>query len=185
MPSCSSRILRSFSSAVVAQPVLDGRELRDVKLPIRVELVYHPDKRGLDLILGQVRCLAAGLVFELVIALPDNPAVFVVAVPDLRAVPSAAAAAADLPGEYGGPAVFRIAGSLGENILHQRKLLWRDDGRVAVFHIVLRDGAVIGHGLFCQEIRREGLLKQSTAFVLFVFQDAAHRAFVPFLPASR
>ena len=46
---------------------------------------------------------AAGLVFELMIALPDDPAVFVVAVPDLRAVPPAAAPAPDLPGEYGGP----------------------------------------------------------------------------------
>ena len=81
--------------------------------------------------------------------------------------------------------MFWIAGSLGENILDQRKLIRRDDGRVAVFHIVLRDGAVIGHGLFCQEIRCESLLLQSTAFVLFVFQDAPHRAFVPFLPAGR
>ena len=72
-----------------------------------------------------------------------------------------------------------IAGTLGEYILDQSKLLWRDDGRVAVFYIVLRDGAVIGHGLFCQEIRRKGLLKQSTAFVLFVFQDAAYRALIP------
>ena len=109
----------------------------------------------------------------------------VLAVPDLRAVPSAAAAAADLPGEYGCPTMFWIAGSLGENILDQRKLIRRDDGRVAVFHIVLRHRAVIGHCLFCQEIRCESLLLQSTAFVLFVFQDAPHRAFVPFLPAGR
>ena len=61
-----------------------------------------------------MRRLAAGLVFELMIALPDDTAVFVVAVPDLRAVPSAAASAADLPGEYGRPAVFRISGSHGE-----------------------------------------------------------------------
>ena len=71
MPSCSSRILRSFSSAVVAQPVLDGRELRDVKLPVCAQLVHQPDECGLHLILGQVRRLAAGLVFELGIALPD------------------------------------------------------------------------------------------------------------------
>ena len=68
-------------------PVLYGGELRDVEFPVRVQLVHHPDERGLDLILGQVRCLTAGLVFELMIALPDHPAVFVVAVPDLRAVP--------------------------------------------------------------------------------------------------
>ena len=60
-----------------------GDELRNVEFPVRVELVHHPGKRGLDLILGQVRCPAAGLVFELMIALPDDPAVFVVAVPDL------------------------------------------------------------------------------------------------------
>ena len=36
-------------------------------------------------------------------ALPDKTAVLVVAVPDLRAVPPAAAPAPDLPREYGGP----------------------------------------------------------------------------------
>ena len=104
------------------------------------------------------------------IALPDDPAVLVIAVPDLRAVPSAVATAPDLSGEYGRPAVFRIAGTLSENILDQSKLLRRDDGRMAAFHIVLRDGAVIGNSLFCQEIRRESLLQQSTAFVLLVPQ---------------
>ena len=79
---------------------------RHVEFPVRVELVHHPDERGLDLILSQVRCPAAGLVFELMIALPDKTAVLVVAVPDLRAVPSAAAPAADLSGEYGHPTVY-------------------------------------------------------------------------------
>ena len=41
-----------------------GDELRHVEFPVRVELVHHPDERGLDLILSQVRCLAAGFVFE-------------------------------------------------------------------------------------------------------------------------
>ena len=45
-------------------PVLYGGELRDVEFPVRVQLVHHPDERGLDLILSQVRCLAAGFVFE-------------------------------------------------------------------------------------------------------------------------
>ena len=93
---------------------------------LRIDSLPRRRESGLDLILGQVRCLAAGLVFELVIALPDNPAVFVVAVPDLRAVPTATATAADLPGEYGRPAVFRIAGSLGENILFQSFLILLD-----------------------------------------------------------
>ena len=83
-----------------------GDELRNVEFPVRVELVHHPDKRGLDLILSQVRCPAAGLVFELMIALPDKTAVLVVAVPDLRAVPPATATAADLSGEYGHPTVY-------------------------------------------------------------------------------
>ena len=83
-----------------------GDELRHVEFPVRVELVHHPDERGLDLILSQVRCPAAGLVFELMIALPDKTAVLVVAVPDRRAVPSAAAPAADLSGEYGHPTVY-------------------------------------------------------------------------------
>ena len=83
-----------------------GDELRNVEFPVRIELIYHSDKRGLDLILRQVRCLAAGFVFELVIALPDHAAVLVVAAPDLRAVPSAAAPAPDLSGEYGHPTVY-------------------------------------------------------------------------------
>jgi len=90
----------------ITEPVLYGGELRNVEFPVRIELIYHSDKRGLDLILRQVRCLAAGFVFELVIALPDHAAVLVVAAPDLRAVPSAAATAANLPGEYGRPAVY-------------------------------------------------------------------------------
>ena len=92
----------------VAQPILDGRELRDVKLPVRAQLVHQPDERGLHLILGQVRRLAAGLVFELGIALPDHSAVLVVAVPDLRAVPAAAPPAANLPGKKGRSAVLWI-----------------------------------------------------------------------------
>ena len=111
----------------VAQPVLDGRELRDVKLPVRAQLVHQPDERGLHLILGQVRRLAAGLVFELMIALPDDPAVLVVAVPDHRPVPPAAAATPDLPREDRGPAVLGIAGALCEDILHQCKLRGIDD----------------------------------------------------------
>ena len=92
----------------VCQPILDGGELRDIKLPVGIELVRHPDERGLHLILGQVRRRAAGLVFELMIALPDDPAVLVATVPDLRAVPSAAAAAPDLPREDRSPAVLGI-----------------------------------------------------------------------------
>ena len=67
----------------VGQPVLYGGELRDVEFAVRVQLVHHPDERGLDLIFGQVRCLAAGFVFELVVTLPNDPAVLIVAVPDL------------------------------------------------------------------------------------------------------
>ena len=111
----------------VGQPVLYGGELRDVELPIGIELVYHPDERGLHLILGQVRRRAAGLVFELMIALPDDPAVLVVAVPDHRPVPPAAAATPDLPREDRGPAVLGIAGALCEDILHQCKLRGIDD----------------------------------------------------------
>ena len=85
-----------------------GVELRDVKLPVRAQLVHQPDERGLHLILGQVRRLAAGLVFELGIALPDHSAVLVVAVPDLRAVPAAAPPAANLPGKKGRSAVLWI-----------------------------------------------------------------------------
>ena len=90
----------------ITEPVLYGGELRNVEFPVRIELIYHSDKRGLDLILGQMRRLAAGPVFEFVVALPDHAAVLVVAVPDLRAVPSAAATAADLSGEYGHPTVY-------------------------------------------------------------------------------
>ena len=79
-----------------------------------------------------------------------------------------------------------IAGTLFENILYQLELVRVNDGRVAVLHIVLWNRAVILHRLLRQEIRRIGFLKQSAAFVLFVFQDAAHRTFVPlFLSAWR
>ena len=110
----------------------------------------------------------------LLIALPDDPAVLVVAVPDLRPVPPTAAATPDFAGKDRGPAVLGIAGALGENILHQSELLRRDDGRVTVFHIVLRHCAVIGHSFFRQEIRSVGFLEQSAALVLLVPQ---HRGF--------
>ena len=48
----------------ITEPVLYGGELRNVEFPVRVQLVHYPDERGLDLILSQVRCLAAGFVFE-------------------------------------------------------------------------------------------------------------------------
>ena len=45
--------------------------------------VHHPEKSGFQLILAQMRRFAALFVFELGVALPDDPAVLVVAVPDL------------------------------------------------------------------------------------------------------
>ena len=74
-------------------------------LTIRQELVIRFEELGLDEVFRQVRGAAFAFTLKLVIALPDHPAIFVRAVPDLRAKVVAAVAADQAAGKNGLAAV--------------------------------------------------------------------------------
>ena len=74
-------------------------------LPVRQELVVRFEELGLDEVFCQVRGAAFVFPLKLVIALPDHPAIFVRAVPDLRAEIMAAVAADQAAGKNGLAAV--------------------------------------------------------------------------------
>ena len=61
-------------------------------------LIGGPEEQFFYFILGECRC-GAFLAVELVITLPDDLPVGVVAMPDLRPVPTAAVSALDLTGK--------------------------------------------------------------------------------------
>ena len=120
------------------------------------------------------------------IALPDNPAVFAVGMPDLRAVPLAALSAAYLTGEKMDAAVSPTAAfSTLQFLLNQLKHLRLDDGFVVALHIVLRNLSLVDLFLFGEEIHRVALLKKRIAFVFLIGEDAANSSCVPFILAAR
>jgi len=85
------------------------------------------------------------LTFALVITLPDDPAVFVVGVPSLGAIPAAAVTTFDPTGEKVDTAVPPSAVlSLLQLTLHHLENLWLDDGLVVALHIILRNFPLIG-----------------------------------------
>jgi len=96
---------------------------------------------------------------KLLVALPDGAAVLAVGVPYLGAV-KAAAVAADDAGAKNAVAAVAMAQPLPahELGLHLVKLLWVDDGLVALLNVILRDLALVDLHLFLQEIYREPLL---------------------------
>lgn len=122
---------------------------------------------------------------EFVIALPDDLPVGIVAVPDLRPIPTSAVAALDLAGENADRALavpaFFAGGHQG---LHHLECLRIDNGLVVVLDIVLRDFALVGLFLLGQEVDREGLLQQRIALVLFVREDALDVTGVPVVLAA-
>jgi len=88
--------------------------------------------------------------------------------PDFGAVPLPTASAFYLGGENGASAeALRLAPQVDE-VLQPVEHLRFDYGRVAVFHIILRDRAVILHILFSEVILRVALLEQGAAFVFFI-----------------
>ena len=148
-------------------------------------LVCGPEEDVLQLILGERRC-GAFLTLELVIALPYDPAILVVGVPDLRPVPTAAAAALHPAGEdadRAAPVLSRLPG--GHKDLDCLEGIRRDDGFVVVPDVVLRDFTLVVLFLLCQEVHGIGLLEQGIALVFLVRQDAANVAGVPVILPSR
>lgn len=124
-----------------------------------------------------MRCGAPLFAIVFPVATPDHAPVWIVGVPHLAPVKTAAIAADDHTGKTtGAVAVFRFSLSLSHLILHQVKHLGRDNGGVAVFDIVHRDLPLVDLGLLHQEINRKGLLEDRRTLVLFVAQDALHSA---------
>ena len=148
------RQLRLYHSAILNQ-----------EIPIRQELVIRFEELGLDEVFRQVRGAAFAFTLELVIALPDHPAVFVRAVPGLRAKVVAAVAADQAAGKNGFAAVAPAQRlSPGHLFLHPVEQERVDDCFVTVLHIVLRDLALVDFHFLLQEIDRELLLAEMEGF---------------------
>ena len=113
-------------------------------LPVLGKVGNGPEIQPLDVILVQMRCAAAVFALEFAVALPDHPAVLVRAVPDLAAVEFAAIAADNLCRE-GAEAVMVLALGLPNRhfVLHFLPFLRIDNGRMALFHDVLRHLALV------------------------------------------
>lgn len=107
--------------------------------------------------------------------------------PHLRTVPAAAVGAHDPARENAdaAPAVISLRPGRHQR-LHHLESLTVDDGLVIVPNVVLRDLALVGLFLLCEEIDRLGLLKERVALVLLIREDAVDVAGVPMiLPAWR
>ena len=119
------------------------------------------------------------LVLVLGVASPDHSAVAVGAVPDLRAVPAAAAPALNLGGENGASAVALRPAPQVDEVLHPVEHLRLNDGGMAVLHIVLRDCAVVLDAFFGEVVGGIAFLEQGAALVFFIRQNGFDRPAVP------
>ena len=112
-----------------------------------------------------MRGAAFALTLELVVALPDHPAVFVGAVPDLRAEVVTAVAADQTAGKNGLAAVASAQRLSPDHLfLHPVEQERVDDCFVAVLHIVLRDLTLVDLHFLLQKINRELLLANDSNF---------------------
>ena len=127
------------------------------------------------------------LTFELPVALPDHAAVLVSAVPYLGTVVFPTSAADDLCRKWTQAVVMPPSGFTDCHLrLHLFPLVRINDRRVALFHYVLRDLALVHLHLLGKEIHGELLLQDRAALVLLVRQDALNGVALPFdLPARR
>ena len=126
------------------------------------------------------------IVLELVIALPDDLAVFASGVPDLGAVPASAAAAFDFGGKGVSTAMVLFApATLLDFTLHHLEHVRLDDGLVVIFYIILWDFTLVDLGLFGQVVEGVGFLEQCITLVFLVAEDAFDGGLAPFLLATR
>ena len=122
-------------------------------------LVGGPEEDILQLILCERR-RGAFLSFKLVIAMPDDPAILVIGVPDLRPVPTAAAAALHPAGEDADRAAPVLSClPRGHKDLDCFEGIRRYDGFVVVPDVVLRDFAFVVLFLLGQEVHCVGFLE--------------------------
>lgn len=121
------------------------------------------------------------LTFELPVALPDHVAVLVSAVPYLGTVVFPTSAADDLCRKWTQAVVMPPSGFTDCHLrLHLFPLVRINDRRVALFHYVLRDLALVHLHLLGKEIHGELLLQDRAALVLLVRQDALNGAALPY-----
>jgi hypothetical protein len=64
-------------------------------------------------------------------------------------------------------------------LLHLHENLTRDNGFVAVFHVILRDDSLVFDARFCEEIGGVGFLQKGVPDVFFVSQNLTDVAGVP------
>ena len=124
--------------------------------------------------------------FVFVVALVNDPAVFVRGVPDLGAVPAPAFTALDFRGKHTHAAVAVLvlcpSRHLCLDIIEGYRI---DDSLMVALHIVLRDLALV---LFCfllEEVHRELLLQEGVALVLLIGKDTADGTLAPDCLAAR
>ena len=118
-------------------------------------------------------CTAVRITFVLGIALPDCPAVFAVRVPDLGAEDLTAIAADDFSGK--GTVALGAAGACFAPSQFQLCFLPFSrlyDCLMAVFHIVLRNLALVDLPFLLQEIYCEFLLQECRSLIFFISEYA-------------
>lgn len=151
------------------------------------QLIERCQEPGLDVLLHQMRSAAFCLIAELAVALPDNPTVLAVGVPDLGAV-AAAAVAADQPGgKYSAAAVVEAHAFAPSKLgLDNIELVGLDDGLVAPLDPILLDLALVDLPFFAEEINRVALLKECRPLIFLIREYALHHAGPPlFLAGGR
>ena len=138
-----------------------------------------------DLILIKIGGRAAFIACVLGVATPDGFSERPVGVPDLAAEKLAAVAAYQPGGEEATAAILPTDGlSAGELPLYHIPFAGRNDRRVAVLHIVLRNLALVFLHPFGEEVHGKGFLEESIALVLLVGEDTLHCTSLPVLFAS-
>ena len=94
-----------------------------------------------------MRCGAEMTAFKLAVALVNHTAIFTVGMPNLRTKVTPAVSADNL-GRINAGAAVRLNAAFLKFRLHKIELLWRDNCRMAVLDIVLRNLSLVDLLLF-------------------------------------
>lgn len=169
----------------VGQRFLYEAAILQQSVPAYDKRIHGSQESLLNRLFGKRRRFAFFAV-EFMIALPDDPAVFVGGMPYLCPEKRTAICADQARGEYGIPAVASPQGFPPCHlVLHKVPLFRCNNGRMAVLHIILRNRTIVDLFLFREEVDRVAFLQKRIAFVFFIGEDAFHRAGLPFLFPGR
>ena len=119
------------------------------------------------------------------VAAVDDPAVFVGRMPDLRTVPTAAAAAFDFVRKDTHAAVLAVLLSAFYLRLHKVEQVRPNNRLVMFLHIVLRNLARVFPSRLIEKVRRILFLDQRITTVLLVCEDGTHCGDVPLVLSRR